>query len=150
MKSFFHLQNLKPTNVVFRETSVVDSFHFDSISPKHAGCEAVVVSNPIYVVFNAQRISAAGDFNIDAWIKSMNQCSSDSLAKLRKNVSDEDVCKYLKSRYCQKPSELSAWFEYLSSNIDNLSSEVREFVEKQQASKVDHQDSSENSSHNSE
>lgn len=145
MRKIFYLKKLKPTNVVLRESSVVDDFHFDKIHPKHAGCDAVVVSNPIYVIFNAQRLSSVGQFNVDAWIKSMNQSSSDSLKELRKHISDEDVCKFLKSRYCQKPSEVAAWCEYLSSNMDNLTAEVQQYVEEQQRTMSTQEDSSDGS-----
>lgn len=148
--ALFNFKRLKPTNVVLRTSTPVDEFHFDTISPTHSGTDAVVVSNPIYALFNAQRLSSIGSFNVDEWIASMNNSFSDSLKELRKNIPDDQLCDYLKSRYCQKPSEISAWCEYLSHDMDKLTSEIRKYVESQSGSSADQSDDSSNSSSNTE
>ena len=148
--SLFNFKRLKPTNVVLRTSTPVDEFHFDSISPTHCGTDAVVVSNPIYALFNAQRLSSIGQFNVDEWIASMNNSSSDSLKELRKNIPDDQLCDYLKSRYCQKPSEISAWCAYLSQDMDKLTADVKKYIEDHPSSSADQSDDSSFSNSNSE
>ena len=130
----FCFKDYKPTNVVIRSATPVDSFHFDVCTPAYGGSDAVIVSNPLYVIFNAQRLQSLGEFPLQEWIDAMNRSQSDSLKELRSKVSDEDLVNYMKSRYCQQPSELAQWASYLASNIDKLAKHVQEYVASQQQS----------------
>lgn len=133
----FDFKRLKPNNLVFRTATPVDEFHFDIVYPPHRFKEAVVVSNPLYVLFNAQRLSSVGQFNLDEWISSMNNVNSDPFKELRSKISDEDLISYMKSRYCQKPSDIAQWASYLASRIDDVQAEVSEYIQAQQQEKAD-------------
>lgn len=121
----------KPKNVVVRTATPVDEFHFDVIHPKHC-TKAVIASNPLYVIFNQQRLSQLGQFPLDEWINAMNNIKSDPLKELRSKVSDEDLVNVMRSRYCQKPSEIAQWSAYLADKIDTVTAEVQAYVAAQE------------------
>lgn len=125
----FVFKQYKPTNVVQRISTPIDDFHFDEISPSHSVGKAVVVSNPLCVIFNAKRLSSVGDINIQDWIDSMDKSHSDSLKELRSKLSDEDLISLLRSRYCQSPCEISQWTEYLVSTSKKFNEEVQSMIE---------------------
>lgn len=125
----------KPTNVVVRECTPVDDFHFDKISPAH-DTEAIIVSNPLYVIFNQKRLSSIGQFPLQEWIDAMNNIKSDPLKELRSKCSDEDLVNFMKSRYCQKPSDITHWSSYLATKIDGLKTEVQEYINAKQSKDI--------------
>lgn len=127
----------KPTNVVVREATPVDEFHFDKCISEEDGSEAVIVSNPLYVIFNNQRLSQLGNTSLQMWIDSMNQVKSDSLKELRSKLTDEQLVDMLRSRYCQKPQELANWAAYITNNMDKFEFEVKQYMEAQQAQQTD-------------
>ena len=122
----------KPTNVVVRAATPVDEFHFDEIHPAHC-TKAMVVSNPLFVLFNQERLQQLGQFPLQEWIDAMNNVKSDPLKELRSKISDEDLISLMKSRYCQKPSELAQWSSYLASKIDDVTAEVQQYIQAQQS-----------------
>lgn len=124
----FKFTQYKPINVVVRTATPVDEFHFDTIVPAHVGSECTIVSNPLYVIFNSERLSQLGDYSLKEWIESMNQSNSDPLKELRKNVSDDDLINLMKSRYCQQPCEIAQWSAYLQGKIDTLTKEAQELA----------------------
>lgn len=133
----FIIGQYKPVNLVLRTETPIDDFHFDECVPCHSGKPAVIVSNPLYVIFNQKRLASVGEFPLQEWIDSMNSIQSDSFKELRSKVSDEDLVSVLKSRYCQKPSELAQWSAYLSAEMDKLSAEVQEYVKNKEFSSDD-------------
>lgn len=132
----FNVLAFKPTNVVVRASTPVDEFHFDEIHPAHCS-KAMVVSNPLYVLFNQQRLQQLGQFPLQEWIDAMNNVKSDPLKELRSKISDEDLISLMKSRYCQKPSEIAQWSSYLASRIDDVQAEVQQYIQAQQQEKSD-------------
>lgn len=129
----FNFTQYKPINVVVRTATPVDDFHYDTIVPTHVGTECVVVSNPLYVLFNEQRLRSLGQFPLEEWIASMNNQTSDALKDLRSKVSDEDLIGLMKSRYCQAPCELASWSAYLAEHIDKITSEAQAYAQAQQS-----------------
>lgn len=103
-----------------RQKSECDCFyHVEMISPDdNRKCVAVV--DPILMLFNQDRLNRLGDDTVKAWLKSMEESSNSSLAKIRSQCSDEDLITMVKSRHLQQPSELSAWVDYMSSHIDKF------------------------------
>lgn len=121
----------KPKNVVVRTSTPVDEFHFDEIHPCHCD-KAIISSNPLYVIFNQKRLSQLGQFPLDEWIQAMNNVKSDPLKELRSKVPDEDLVNVMRSRYCQKPSEIAQWSAYLAEKIDTVTAEVQAYVAAQE------------------
>lgn len=114
--------------VVLREKTPVDEFYTEEVVTRN-GSSAIRVVDPIYVVFNQERIKHLGDTAIAAWLESMIRQKDSSVAKLKSQVSDQDLIRTIKSRYLQTPSELRAWAEYCAANLDDFNDQVRAAIE---------------------
>lgn len=75
------------------------------------------------MLFNQNRLNSVGRDTIQKWLDGLTP-RSDSLAQLRKKVSDEQLMDMCKSRYIQSSSELLAWSEYLNANYADILSEI--------------------------
>ena len=119
---------------LYRTESVVDEFYTERGISQHSGTSFVRHIDPIYMLFNQQRLSQLGADSAKYYLDSlMQQGVSSQLAELRKQVSDEDLLATIKSRHIQTATELSDWCNYMSKNMDNFKSKVSEVVAKQQA-----------------
>ena len=112
-----------------REPSVVDEFHRDPIFNEN-GEESVSFSDPIYILFNQQRLNKLGSSATQSFFDSL-QPKSDALAELRNKCSDDDLMKMVKSRHLQSPAEILAWCRYMEQNVDTFNKEVQSLVEAQ-------------------
>lgn len=110
-----------------REPSVVDEFHRDSIFNEN-GEESVSFSDPIYILFNQQRLNKLGTSATQAFFDSL-ESKSDALAELRTKCSDDDLMKMVKSRHLQSPAEILAWCRYMEQNVDDFNNEIKALVE---------------------
>ena len=118
-------------HTVLREASVVDEFYKESITNAD-GSKSVSFLDPIYILFNQQRLNSLGTTAAQSFLDSL-QPQSDSLAELRKKCSDDDLMKMVKSRHLQSPSEILAWCRYMESNVDKFNVELQELVRQQTA-----------------
>lgn len=116
-------------HTVLRNASVVDEFYRESITNTD-GSESVSFLDPIYVLFNQQRLNSLGTTAAQSFLDSL-QPQSDSLAELRKKCSDEDLLQMVKSRHLQSPSEILAWCRYMEQNVDTFNREVQTLIEAQ-------------------
>lgn len=116
-------------HTVLRDASVVDEFYKESIINTD-GSESVSFMDPIYILFNQQRLNSLGTTAAQSFLDSL-QPQSDSLAELRKKCSDDDLMKMVKSRHLQSPSEILAWCRYMESNIDAFNEEVQSLIQAQ-------------------
>lgn len=115
----------KVTNLV--QKSIVSEFQTVDVSyyigdEKHTAKSYV---NDIYLLFNQDRLAAAGKDTIQAWLNSLTP-RSDALSELRKKCTDEQLMQICKSRYIQSPSELLAWSDYLNTNFNEVVSQLRQ------------------------
>ena len=124
-------------NVVLREPSVVDEFYINKMTNPD-GSESVQHVDPIFVLFNQQRLESLGTSAAQYFLDSLQQ-PNDSLTELRKKCSDEDLLKLIKSKYLQSPAEILAWCRYMDANIEEFNKEVQTLIEaqKQEQEKVD-------------
>ena len=58
---------------------------------------------------------------------------SNSLEELRKQCSDEDLMRMIKSKHLQSPAEILSWCRYLNENVESFNSEVQKLLEAKQA-----------------
>lgn len=123
-------------NTKLRDTSPVDDFY--SVEEEFAdGTKLKVYRDPIFELFNQDRINRLGNTSLEAWIKSMMNLQSNPLSELREKCSDADLLAVMKSRYCQTPSEVMKWARYLNNNLSELEKQVslaREEQEKLESS----------------
>lgn len=130
-KCIVHNPEVGLRSVILREPSVVDEFYMESVV-NDDGSESVSFKDPIYVMFNQQRLNDMGTTAAKAFLDSL-QPSSDSLAELRSKCSDSDLMSMVKSRHLQSPAEVLAWCRYMQKNIDIFNSEVQKLIEAQTA-----------------
>ena len=112
-----------------RELSVVDEFYSETMENVD-GTKSVSFSDPIYILFNQQRLNSLGSTAVKSFLDSL-QPISDDLAELRKKCSDEDLMQMVKSRHLQSPAEILAWCRYMEQNVDTFNKEVQSLVEAQ-------------------
>ena len=124
----FDLDSTLKTTIL-RECDVCDEFYMEkTMNPD--GTESISVHDPIYILFNQERLDRLGSASAQKFLDSL-QPKSDALAELRLKCSDEDLMSMMKSRHLQSPAEVLAWCRYMESNIDKFNAEVKALVEAQ-------------------
>lgn len=126
-------------NTHLREPSPVDDFYVvkeEIIYPDGTKAIATSYRDPIYELFNQQRIARIGSTGLEQWIKSMMLINSNPLSELREKCSDSELLSIMKSRYCQTPTEVLNWARYLNNNLSELEKEVTLAREKQKELEV--------------
>ena len=116
-------------HVVLRDPSVVDEFYMNKITNPD-GSESIQHVDPIFVLFNQQRLESLGTSAAQNFLDSLQQ-SSDALAELRKKCSDDDLMKMIKSKYLQSPAEILAWCRYMDANVEEFNKEVQTLIDAQ-------------------
>lgn len=116
-------------HTVLRETSVVDEFYKNTLLNDN-GEKSVSFIDPIYILFNNQRLNSLGATAAQFFLDSL-QPKSDALAELRKKCSDDDLMSMMKSRHLQSPAEILSWCRYMQQNVDTFNKEVQALVEAQ-------------------
>lgn len=122
-------QNSTLKNTILRECDVCDEFYHEIITNSDKS-ESVSIVDPIYILFNQERLNQLGTGAAQKLLDSL-QPKSDALAELRSKCSDEDLMKMMKSRHLQSPAEILAWCRYMQANVDNFNSEVKALIEAQ-------------------
>lgn len=125
--------NFTTKNVVLRESTPIDSFTNEIITPSHDEKQATCVVDPIRILFNQERINNLGATAAKAWIDSLSVNKNNALSELRKKCSDEDLISIIKSRHIQSPAELLAWTNYITDRMDEFNAELKKVVEAKQA-----------------
>lgn len=123
---------LGAAHCVLREESVVDEFYFESHKPSDDCCESVSFVDPIIMLFNQERLDNMGSTAAKAFLDSLTP-KSNSLSELRKQCSDDDLMKMIKSRHLQSPAEILHWCRYIEDNIEEFNNEVAKLQAEQQA-----------------
>lgn len=120
----------------FIEKSPVSEFYREELIGDATGEQVVFYSDPIYLLFNQERLSTLGIDGVKNYLDSLANQSNDPLSELRKNCSDDDLLATIKSRYLQTPSEILAWSRYMSNNVDTFNSLVEEVKQSQQQEQI--------------
>lgn len=90
--------------------------------------------NDIGLLFNQKRLDKLGKDGVTSFLNSLVP-KSDSLSKLRKKCTDQELIAICKSRYIQTPSELLAWSDYLNYNYEYVSTTAKDVI-KEETDKV--------------
>lgn len=115
-------------NIISAEKSLVHEFQFEERVSQQDGTPMFQASDPIYLLFNQQRLNSIGAGAVQLWLQEMNSAASSPLAELRKQCSDDDLLTMVKSRHLQSPSEILAWAQYMTANMSKFESEVAKLV----------------------
>lgn len=134
-----YIRTNKPSEVKFngmfgvekmevRTPSLVDEFYFDKSKCPETGIEVVSYSNPLYMLFNQQRLNRLGEGAVKQWLDQLDRSGNNSYNELKSKVKDEDLLKLVRPRQCQSPSELESYINYLNENMDAFNAEVARIV----------------------
>lgn len=86
--------------------------------------KCVFPKSDISLLFNQQRLNKLGRDGVQAFLDSM-QVQNTAMQSIREKISDDDLIEFCKSRYIQSQSELLAWSQYLSNNLDKITSTLK-------------------------
>lgn len=116
----------------FREESPVDQFLRQEIEVN--GVPSVRLTSDIYMLFNQRRLDKLSRESLLSHFESMS-VNEPKFGDLRAKLGDDQLIKFVKSRFIQSPSELMAWSQYLMSSSDAV---VAELVAAQQEQQSQH------------
>lgn len=118
------------------QPSLVTSFYKEESVSSETGEAIVEYHDPIYMLFNQERLSKLGSGAVELWLNQINQSRANPLAELRKECSDEDLVTMIKSRHFQSPSEILSWSRLMSAKMEEFKSEVAKLVAQKQTQEV--------------
>lgn len=101
----------------FVEPSPLHDFMFQEIECD--GKKSIRITSDIYMLFNQQRLDKLTRAQLVEYFDSLS-VSEPKMSDLRKNMTDDQLCSFVKSRFIQTPSELMAWSQYLMSSQDAM------------------------------
>lgn len=111
----------------FRQTTPVDEFYRQKVVTS-SGDDAVRVTSDIYMLLNQDRLDRMTAENFQRYIEKASSHDS-SLASLRSKLSDNDLFKFVKSRFIQSRSELLAWSHYLDYQQQKATDDVKAAID---------------------
>ena len=101
----------------FVEPSPLHDFMFQEIECN--GKKSIRVTSDIYMLFNQQRLDRLTRAQLVEYFDNLS-VSEPKMSDLRKRMTDDQLCSFVKSRFIQTPSELMAWSQYLMSSQDAM------------------------------
>lgn len=128
--------------VVEVEESPVDDFYINERQPKNDSMKSKQFVNPLYVIFNQERLDELGEDTAKAWLDSLAPRAESELQQLRSKLSDEQLVTMIKSRYLQKPCEVVAWAKQMAADMESFNDEVARVFGEIQTKQVQEQKTS--------
>lgn len=90
--------------------------------------EATIIQTDIAMLFNQTRLDRMTATALTEYLdQTTNWRKQGNVGK----YTPEQLAMFVKSRYCQSPSELMAWTDYLNMNYDSLTAELQSMVDVQ-------------------
>ena len=83
------------------------------------GNKSIRITSDIYMLFNQQRLDKLTRAQLVEYFDNLS-VSEPKMSDLRKKMTDDQLCSFVKSRFIQTPSELMAWSQYLMSSQDAM------------------------------
>lgn len=114
----------KHTIVTFVPSIVSELYVNEEVNER--GVKVHTFDTDITLLFNQQRIESLGVDTIKHWLDTL-QPLKDSMADLRKNITDTELIQNIKSRRLQEPSEIKVYMDYLKSQYDNQLQKLEDF-----------------------
>ena len=101
----------------FVEPPPLHNFMFQDIMCN--GEKSIRLTSDIYMLFNQRRLDKLTRTQLVEYFDSLS-VSEPKMSELRKKMTDDQLCSFVKSRFIQTPSELMAWSQYLMSSQDAM------------------------------
>lgn len=93
------------------------------------GNDTFTYLSDVDLLFNQQRLDRISLAALQQKLDDMTRIQNDGLSELRKNIKDEDLMRFIKSRYIQAPSELRAWCSYLAQEYGTAEAGIRQLID---------------------
>lgn len=122
-----------------RQPSLVDEFYYmrhDSPRESTLDAQSVSVCNPLYMLFNQQRLDRLGPHAVNAWLQAMKDAGHKPVNEILQKVSDDDLLQMVKPRCIQAPCELEMYINELNSRADLFNTEVARIRAEQEAERL--------------
>ena len=101
----------------FVEPSPLHDFMFQEVECD--GETSITITSDIHMLFNQHRLDKLTRAQLVEYFDNLS-VSEPKMSDLRKKMTDEQLCSFVKSRFIQTPSELIAWSQYLMSSQDSI------------------------------
>lgn len=133
MKNRFNL-NIGMKQMIFTSASPIDEFYCEkTVCRDNKKVQLRVHVNPLHLLLNQKRLDKLGTMGLEEWLSQFDLKKSTALDELRKQCSDEDLMRVMKSRHLQSPAEILAWSRHMSQNMDDFSKELQSYIDLQTA-----------------
>lgn len=97
-----------------RNSITRDALPYESLLLQKYDDGSVKVLSDVDLLFNQERLDRMSKNALLERINQAVQAGDSQLSEIKKNLSDEDLQKFIKSRYIQSLSELRQWTHYLT------------------------------------
>lgn len=113
-------------NAVLVKQDPIDSVRIVEFGDDSTGTPCFKRQSDVYLLFHQEKlIERLGVETLRSWIDNLNaQSSSIDYSKF----TDDQLLKFVKSRYIQSPSELQNWSQYLMDQHSNLRESFDEYL----------------------
>lgn len=108
-----------------RYSKVRDHVPYESLLLNEYPDGSYRVLSDVDLLFNQQRLDRMSLAALKQKLDESVQAGDNGLSAIRKNIKDEDLQKFIKSRYIQSLSELRQWSSYLSSEYVKVVDSIR-------------------------
>lgn len=131
MKKSFKL-NIGMKQMIFTSASPIDEFYVEkSVCRDNKKVPLRIHVNPLHLLLNQKRLDKLGTMGLEEWLSQFDLKKSTAMDELRKNCSDEDLMRVMKSRHLQSPAEILAWSRHMSQNMQEFSKELQAMIDLQ-------------------
>lgn len=111
----------------FRESSPLDNFYFEKSTAPTDKHPSVAIVSDVRLLLNQRRLDRMTQSALIEWLEKSSRSDS-GLSSLRSKLGDKELCRFIKSRYIQSPSELLSYSAYLESVYDDVDAKTKQVL----------------------
>lgn len=115
--NIFNFSAINKDVAVLYVPPVYESMLISELSSETSHCIQFV--NDVYLLFNQERLrNSVGSDTYNEIMETFKSHVTNDDREFRKNITDDQLMEFVKSRHFQSPSELKTWTHYLSQNFE--------------------------------
>ena len=122
-----------------------DLVSYESLLVQDLGNGSCRYLSDVDLLFNQERLDRMSLQSLQQKLNEQVRYGDKGLSELRKNIKDEDLHKFIKSRYIQSLSELRSWSGYLAEQYGDTVTGIRNYLASLQKPASDSQKSASDS-----
>lgn len=122
-------KDYQPVNVRFAKFR--EQVTYEPLLTEDIGNGTFIYVSDVSLLFNQQRLDRMSLQALQAKLDEQVNAGNKGLSELRKNLTDAELQKFIKSRYIQSLSELQQWTNYLARTESNLVDAIKSEAGKQ-------------------